>query len=54
MYNTIWGQRSVYLKGGIQDGQIIRRSGEGYKKGLNIKNGDHYLTIVVKIPLKLS
>lgn len=26
-YNTIWGERTVYVRGGIQDGAIIKRLG---------------------------
>ena len=53
-YNTVWGERTLPMRGGVQDGAVIKRNGEGCRKRSHKDNGHHFITISVEIPLNVS
>jgi molecular chaperone DnaJ len=53
-YKTVWGERVLAIKGGVQDGEVIKRSGEGCKKKSNKDKGHHFITVSVTIPISIS
>jgi molecular chaperone DnaJ len=44
-YATVWGERDITLQGGCQNGDLIKRSGEGLRKQSKKENGDHFMTL---------
>ena len=55
MIETVAGMKNLNIPCGIQDGEVIKISGGGYKKSQKInKNGDHYVKIKIDIPKKIS
>lgn len=53
-YNTVWGERTMPMRGGVQDGFVIKRNGEGCRKHSHRDNGHHFITISIEVPMKLS
>ncbi len=51
---TVHGDKELKIPAGTQPGQIFRIKGEGMPVLGSSKHGDHYVTITVEIPKKLS
>lgn len=44
-YATVWGERAITLRAGCQNGELIKRAGEGLRKQSRKENGDHFITL---------
>jgi molecular chaperone DnaJ len=51
---TVHGKTTVHIPAGTQPGQILRLKGKGMPIVNSGKHGDHYLTIDVAVPTKLT
>lgn len=52
--DTLYGKKEVKIPKGIQDNEVIRLKELGVQKIGGYSKGDHYLTINIRIPKKLS
>ncbi len=52
--DTVHGQVSLRIPAGTQSGQVLRMRGKGMPMLQSKSHGDHYVTVEVKIPAKLS
>lgn len=51
---TVHGKTTVHIPAGTQPGEILRIKGKGMPIVGTNRHGDHYITIVIDIPKKLS
>jgi len=51
---TVHGSVSLRIPAGVQPGQVLRIRGKGMPQLRSKSHGDHYVTIVVRVPEKLS
>jgi molecular chaperone DnaJ len=51
---TLHGTTTVNIAAGLQPGQVLRIKGKGVPELGSSRYGDHYVTVVVEIPKKLS
>ena len=51
---TIHGEVDLKIPPGVQSGQVIKIADKGVQKLNSAKMGDHFVTVIVNIPKKIS
>ena len=51
---TAGGKKRLLIPSGVQDGEVLKILGGGYKQKYHNKKGDHYVKIKIDIPRSIS